>query len=136
MSTAVPAWAIIGAMKRLLVVLGMASALAFAAQAHAEPGVDASFIDALTKAGISFNDPNNAVEAGHTTCDLIAQGKPGLQVVQLVQQQNSGISTTNAAKFTAIAVSAYCPQYVQQANAGTSPSPPSGAGLGGSSGQQ
>jgi hypothetical protein len=104
-------------------VLGVAAAaLGLAAPAHAEPGVDASFVDALTKAGITFNDPGNAVEAGHTTCDLIAQGKPGLQVVHLVQQQNSGISTANAAKFTAIAVSAYCPQYVQQ--------------VGGSGGQQ
>jgi hypothetical protein len=103
-------------------VLGGVAALGLAAPAHAEPGVDASFVDALTKAGITFNDPSNAVEAGHTTCDLIAQGKPGLQVVQLVQQQNSGISTVNAAKFTAIAVSAYCPQYVQQ--------------VGGSGGQQ
>jgi Protein of unknown function (DUF732) len=110
------------AMRRLLMVLGIAAALGLAAPAYAEPGVDASFVDALTKAGITFNDPSNAVEAGHTTCDLIAQGKPGLQVVQLVQQQNSGISTTSAAKFTAIAVSAYCPQFVQQ--------------VGGSGGQQ
>jgi hypothetical protein len=103
-----------GAMRRLLMVIGVASALGLAAPAHAEPGVDASFVDALNKAGISFNDPGNAVEAGHTACDLIAQGKPGMQVVQLVQQQNSGISTVSAAKFTAIAVSAYCPQYVQR----------------------
>jgi hypothetical protein len=103
-------------------VLGVAATVGLAAPAQAEPSVDASFVEALTKAGISFNDPNNAVEAGHTTCDLLAKGKPGLQVVQLVQQQNSGISTVNAAKFTAIAVSAYCPQYVQQ--------------VGGSGGQQ
>ncbi|UMB67787.1 DUF732 domain-containing protein [Mycobacterium paraterrae] len=109
-------------MSRLLLVVGAASALVLAAPVHAEPGVDASFVDALTKAGITFNDPGNAVEAGHTTCDLIAQGKPGIQVVQLVQQQNSGISTVSAAKFTAIAVTAYCPQYVQQ--------------VGGSGGQQ
>jgi hypothetical protein len=125
-----------GAMRRLLVVLGVASALGLAAPASAEPGVDGSFIDALSKAGITFNDPGSAVEAGHTTCELISQGKAALQVVQLVQQQNSGISTTNAAKFTAIAVSAYCPQYVQQANAGTSQSQPSGGGVTGSGGQQ
>ncbi|HXS84393.1 MAG TPA: DUF732 domain-containing protein [Mycobacterium sp.] len=109
-------------MRLLLMAFGVAATVGLAAPAQAEPGVDASFVDALTKAGISFNDPNNAVEAGHTTCDLLAKGKPGLQVVQLVQQQNSGISTVNAAKFTAIAVSAYCPQYVQQ--------------VGGSGGQQ
>jgi hypothetical protein len=135
MSTIAPAWAMIGAMKRLVVLLGVTSALGLAAPAHADPG-DASFIEALNKAGISFNDPGAAVEAGHTTCDLISQGKPGLQVVQLVQQQNSGISTTSAAKFTAIAVSAYCPQYVQQATAATSPSQPSGGGMEGSGGQQ
>ncbi len=125
-----------GAMRRLLVLLGAVSALALAAPTGAQPGVDGSFIDALSKAGITFNDPSNAVEAGHTTCDLISQGKPALQVVQLVQQQNSGISTTNAAKFTAIAVSAYCPQYVQQANVGTGQSQPSGGGVAGSGGQQ
>jgi Protein of unknown function (DUF732) len=116
--------------------LGIAAALCVAVPAHADPGVDASFVDALTKAGITFNDPNSAVDAGHTTCDLLAQGNPGLQVVQLVQQQNSGISTTSAAKFTAIAVSAYCPQYVQQANAGAGPSPARGNGVAGSGGQQ
>ncbi len=123
-------------MRRLLVVVGVAWTLNMAIPAHADPSVDASFVDALTKAGISFNNPGNAVEAGHTTCDLIAQGKPALQVVQLVQQQNSGISTTNAAKFTAIAVSAYCPQFVQQANAGTAPSQPPSGGMAGSGGQQ
>jgi Protein of unknown function (DUF732) len=115
-------------MRRLLVLLGTVSALALAAPTSAEPGVDGSFIDALSKAGITFNDPSSAVEAGHTTCDLISQGKPALQVVQLVQQQNSGIST--------IAVSAYCPQYVQQANAGTGQSQSSGGGVAGSGSQQ
>jgi hypothetical protein len=123
-------------MKRLLVALGAVSALGLAAPAYAEPTADASFIDALTKAGITFNDPSNAVDAAHATCDLITQGDSGLQVVQLVQQQNSGVSTTNAAKFTAIAVSAYCPQYVQQANVGTGPSQSRGGGVAGSGGQQ
>jgi hypothetical protein len=62
-------------MRRLLVLLGTVSALALAAPTSAEPGVDGSFIDALSKAGITFNDPSSAVEAGHTTCDLISQGK-------------------------------------------------------------
>ena len=136
MSTPTPAWAIMVPMKRLLVVLATTSGLGLGAPAHAEPAGDTSFIDALTKAGISFNDPSNAVEAAHTTCDLIAQGNPGKQVVQLVQQQNSGISTTNAAKFTAIAVSAYCPQFVQQASAGAGASQPSDGGVARSGGQQ
>lgn len=123
-------------MRRLLVVLGIASTLSLAIPAHADPGVDASFVDALAKAGISFNDPGNAVAAGHTTCDLISQGKSGLQVVKLVQQQNSGIDTVSAAKFTAIALSAYCPQYAQQLNAGGNASQPPDGGIAGSGGQQ
>lgn len=123
-------------MRRVLVILGVASTLNAAIPAHADPGVDASFVEALTKAGITFNDPGSAVRAGHTTCDLMAQGKPGLQVVQLVQQENSGISTVSAAKFTAIAVSAYCPQYAQQGSAGASPSQTPFEGMAGSGGQQ
>jgi Protein of unknown function (DUF732) len=122
-------------MRLFLAVLGVVSAVGLAAPALADSG-DASFIDALTKAGISFNDPSNAVEAGHTTCDLITQGDSGKQVVALVQQQNSDISPTNAAKFTAIAVSAYCPQFVQQASAASGPSAPSSGGVAGSGSQQ
>ena len=44
-------------------------------------------------------------------------------------QQNPGISTTSAAKFTAIATSAYCPQHLHRASDnGASPSPPPGTG--------
>lgn len=121
-------------MRRRLVVLGIASTLSMAIPAHADPSVDASFVDALAKADISFNDPGNAVAAGHSTCALISRGKSGLQVVQLVQQQNSGISTVSAAKFTAIALSAYCPQYVQQFNAGANASQPPDGGIAASGG--
>jgi hypothetical protein len=42
-----------------------------------------------------------------------------------VTEQNPGISTTSAAKFTAIAASAYCPQFLQRAsdNSGQSQTP-------------
>ena len=119
-------------MRRLLVVLGIASSLGIAIPAHADPNVDASFVDALNKAGITFNDSKSAVNAGKTACGLMDQGKPELDVIQLVMQQNSGISTVSAAKFTAIAASAYCPQHLQRA----SPSPLPGDGVGVSGGQQ
>jgi Protein of unknown function (DUF732) len=119
------------AMRRRLVVLGIASSLVIAIPAHADPNVDASFVDALNKAGITFNDSKSAVNAGKTACGLMDQGKPELDVVQLVMQQNSGISTVSAAKFTAIAASAYCPQRLQRvSDNGGSPSPPPGDGMG------
>src|SRR5277367_4427795 len=124
-------------MRRLLVVLGIASSLGFAIPAHADPNVDASFVDALTKAGITFGDSKSAVSAGKAACELMDQGKSQIDVVQLVMQQNSGISTVNAAKFTGIAASAYCPQYLQRVSGnGGSPSPPPGDGVGVSGGQQ
>jgi hypothetical protein len=45
----------------------------------------------------------------------MAQGRPELDVVDLVTKQNPGLDTTRAAQFTAIAASAYCPQYLQRA---------------------
>jgi Protein of unknown function (DUF732) len=113
-------------MRRLLAVFGAAVTLGLAAPAQADPGVDASFLDALTKAGITFSNGPNAVNAGQTACGLMSQGQPGLEVIQRVSEQNPGISTISAAKFTAIAASAYCPQFIQRANdiGGNSTEPP------------
>jgi hypothetical protein len=124
-------------MRPLLVMLGVASSLVSAIPAHADPNVDASFVDALTKAGITFNDSRSAISAGKTACELMDQGKPELDVIQLVTQQNPAISTTSAAKFTAIAASAYCPQHLHRASDnGGSPPPPPGDGVAVSGGQQ
>jgi Protein of unknown function (DUF732) len=115
-----------------MVLFGIAATLGFSVPAQADPGspdpgVDASFLDALTKAGITFNNGPRAVSAGKTACGLMDQGEPELDVIQHVTEQNPGISTTSAAKFTAIAASAYCPQHLQRASdnggASTEPAP-------------
>jgi hypothetical protein len=105
-------------MRRLLVVLAIASALGGGIPAHADPNVDASFVDALAKAGITSDDSRSAISAGKTACELMDQGKPQIDVVSLVAQQNPAISPASAAKFTAIAASAYCPQYLHRATDG------------------
>jgi len=115
-----------GRMKRLLVLCGLAATVGLAAPTHADPGVDASFLDALSKAGITFSNGGSAVNAAKTACALMDQGQPELDVVQRVSAQNPGISTTSAAKFTAIAASAYCPQHLQRA--GESPAGPPAEG--------
>jgi hypothetical protein len=124
-------------MRRLLVVVGIAASLGIAIPAHADPNVDASFVDALTKAGITFSNSKSAVSAGKSACGLLDQGKPELDVIALVTQQNPGISTTSAAKFTAIATSAYCPQYLRRAtdSDGSQAQPPPDR-VAGSGGQQ
>ena len=125
-------------MRRFLVLLGVAAALGLAVPAHADPdtadpGIDSRFLDALNKAGITYNNGNNAVNAGKTACGLMDQGQPELDVIQHVTEQNPGITSTNAAKFTAIAASAYCPQFLQRAsdNRGDQPPPPNRVGISG-----
>ena len=121
-------------MRRLLVVLGIASSLGIAIPAQADPTGDATFVEAVKQAGITFADPNSAVTAGKTVCEFLDQGKPMVDVVGLVVQQNSGISDVSAGKFTAIAASAYCPQYLHRVsdNGGSqTQSPPDRVGASG-----
>jgi len=110
-------------MRRLLVSLGIAAALGSGVPAHADPGtadpnLDARFLDALTKAGLTVISRPGAVKDGKTACGMMAQGQPELDVIAHVAKQNPGLDTTKAAKFTAIAASAYCPQYLQLASDG------------------
>jgi hypothetical protein len=103
-------------MTRLPALLGIAAALYFAAPADADPTVDpkldANFLDALQRAGVTFNNGASAVNAAKAACAMMNQGQPQLSVIHSVTEQNPGIDTTSAAKFTAIAASAYCPQHL------------------------
>jgi len=120
-----------GAMRRPLAMLGVVAALGVIPPANADPGspdpnLDASFLDSLIKAGITVNSRPGAVKAGKAACGMMEQGRPELDVIQLVTRQNPGLDTTRAAQFTAIAASAYCPQYLQRAgdNGGGDNHPP------------
>jgi hypothetical protein len=106
--------------RRLVVVVGAAVLLSLAvlaqeSKADADPGLDASFLDSLTKAGITVKSETGAVKAGKAACGMMDKGRPQLDVVELVTRQNPGLDTTRAAQFTAIAASAYCPQFLQRA---------------------
>jgi len=117
-------------MKRLVVTLGIAVSLGSGAPAHADPGLDASFLDALTKAGLTVLSRSGAVKDGKAACGMMEQGQPELDVIQHVSKQNPGLDTTKAAKFTAIAASAYCPQFLQRASDGGNNNQPPPAGVG------
>ena len=111
-------------------MLGVVAALGMIPPAHADPGspdqnLDASFLDALTKAGITVLSRSGAVKDGKAACGMMEQGQPELDVIQHVSKQNPGLDTTKAAKFTAIAASAYCPQYLQRASDGGNSNQPS-----------
>lgn len=116
-------------MKHLVVTLGIAVLLGSGAPAHADPGLDASFLDALTKAGLTVLSRPGAVKDGKTACGMMEHGQPELDVIQHVSKQNPGLDTTKAAKFTAIAASAYCPQFLQRASDGENTSQPTPGGV-------
>jgi hypothetical protein len=116
--------------RRLVMLLGAAAlssaALVQAGPGHADPGLNASFLDALTKAGITIKSGSGAVKAGRAACGMMDQGRPQIDVVQVVTRQNPGLDTTRAAQFTAIAASAYCPQHLQHAAEPPAAAPPTG----------
>ena len=125
-----------GAMKRPLAMLGVVATLGVARAVHADPGgadpsLDASFLDALTRAGITVMSPSGALKDAKTACWMMEQGQPELDVIKHVTGQNPALGTTRAAQFTAIAASAYCPQFLQRATdtsgPGSAPSAPPGA---------
>lgn len=104
-------------MRFLVMLAGFAAVLGTVSPAQADPGnsgPDASFLAALTKAGITFQDPTVAVAVAQRACALMDQGNPQAGVIKSVSSSNPGFTTDGAAKFTMIAASAYCPQHMGQ----------------------
>jgi hypothetical protein len=97
-------------MRRLSMLLSVATMIAVAAPAHAHAdGNDQSFLVALQQAGLTYQDPDRAVSAGKQVCDLVSGGMTGVDIVKNLEQYNPGFADDGAAKFTAIAAEAYCP---------------------------
>jgi hypothetical protein len=107
---------------RLPVVLArFAAAIGFAATAQADPsGPDATFIEALNNAGITYQNAPDAIAIGRRACDLMDQGHAEVDVIKSMAQANPGFTDDAATRFTHIAESTYCPQYV---NAPPQPQP-------------
>ena len=106
-----------GAMRFLIMLAGFAAVLGMATPAQADPGTsgpDASFLAALSKAGITYQDPTVAVAVGKKACELMDQGNPEAGVIKSVSSSNPGFTPDGAAQFTMIAASAYCPQHMGQ----------------------
>jgi hypothetical protein len=97
-------------MRRLSMLLSVATMIAVAAPAHAHAdGNDQSFLVALQQAGLTYQDADRAVSAGKQVCDLVDGGMTGVDIVKNLEQYNPGFAGNGAAKFTAIAAEAYCP---------------------------
>lgn len=106
-------------MKRLLAVLGAAAVIGLAAPAHADPGGngdDAAFLASLRNAGITYQDPGQAIAAGKAACGLMDSGKSGLEVISKLQSKNPRFTLDGAATFAKLAAMSYCPNQLQAKN--------------------
>jgi hypothetical protein len=114
------------AMRFLVMLAGFAAVLGVATPAQADPGssgTDASFLAALNKAGITYQDPAVAVAVAKKACALMDQGNPEAGVIKSVSSSNPGFTGDGAAQFTMIAASAYCPQHMGQPVTQAAPTP-------------
>ena len=98
----------------------IAAGLSFAAPASADPANPNgdSFLNALNRAGIGYNDPANTEQLGQQVCPMLVE--PGKSLASVYSRvSNNGISPDMAAFFTGIAISMYCPQMMSGLGNGT-----------------
>jgi hypothetical protein len=120
-------------MRRLMMLLSVATTIALAVPASAEPSpspspspapdpaADAAFLSELKDAGLSYQDPGAAISAAKTVCELVDTGHSDQEIVNNLQLHNPGFTGTGAAKFTAIAAGSYCPKYLTGEGRGPKP---------------
>ena len=112
-------------MKALPLLASVVALVGVAAPAHADPDDDA-FLAALTKAGISYKNPDKAVKAGQKVCDLANSGTSQLDIVRDIRDLNPSFTMTSAAKFAQAAATVYCPERLSVDSGGTAPPPAGG----------
>jgi len=105
-------------MRLPVALVSAAAVIGLAAPAHADATQDHNFVVSLQAAGITYTSPESAVAAGKQVCEMAKAGKAGVEVVKTLQSENPGLSQTNAAKFTAISASVYCPDQLPSGGSG------------------
>jgi len=114
-----------GAMRLRVVLAGLAAVIGSAVPAQADPGstdpgADASFLSQLSQAGITYGNGPAAVAAAHTACNMMDAGEKEIDVIKQVMTLNPGFGLAGSTRFTAIASSVYCPDYLSKSSAKTS----------------
>jgi hypothetical protein len=100
-----------------------------------DPAADATFLDSLNKAGMSYSNGPNAVKAGRFACDLMNSGTSEKDVIDKLSMLNPGLNSGGAMKFAALASSAYCPDYLTKSSQKTQSQSPFGGGMFGGMGR-
>ncbi|HUH69678.1 MAG TPA: DUF732 domain-containing protein [Mycobacterium sp.] len=112
-------------MRLVLLLASIAAVIGTAGPAYADiDGQDQAFLAALTQAGLTYMNPDRAITAGKSVCDLADQGMTGVEIVNNLQERNPAFQGDGAAKFAAIAAKAYCPDSLTGQDRG--PAPPGG----------
>ncbi|MDD4867826.1 MAG: DUF732 domain-containing protein [Mycobacterium sp.] len=111
-------------MRFLSILVSLAAVVGSAVPAQAEPGgadpgLDGSFLSQLRQAGITYTDGPAAVAAAHTACDMMDSGQKEIDVIKQVMTLNPGFGLSGSTRFTAIASSVYCPDYLSKSSAKT-----------------
>ena len=102
-------------MKRLLMLMSVATMMAMAVPAYADPPTppnnDADFVQQLHAAGLTYEDPAKAVTVAKDVCDLVDKGTPQSDIEKNLQSQNPSFSGNGVRKFVLLAAAEYCPKY-------------------------
>lgn len=115
-------------MRLVLLMASAAVVIGTAAPAYADPTAkDQAFLSALTRAGLTYLNADRAITAGKQVCKSADDGMTGEQIVKALQDKNPGFEGPGAAKFAAIAASAYCPEKLTQPEDPGAAPKPSGA---------
>jgi uncharacterized protein DUF732 len=88
------------------------------------PAADATFLDSLNKAGMSYSNGSSAIAAGKMACDLMNSGTSEQDVISKLSLLNPGLNSGGAMKFAALASTAYCPDYLNKSSTPTKSASP------------
>lgn len=102
-------------MKLLLTLISLAALIGMAVPARAD-GNDDAFLASLQQAGLTYPNSDRVITAGKAVCDMVGRGQPMVDVVHRIQSLNPKLNEENAARFAAIAATAYCPQAISTVN--------------------
>jgi hypothetical protein len=103
-------------MKRLLMLVSVATMTIMAAPAYADPAPapndDADFLKQMTDAGLSYHDPTQAVMVAKSVCDLADKGTSQADIEKDLRSENPSFSGSGVRKFVMLAAGEYCPKYL------------------------
>ncbi|ART69150.1 hypothetical protein BTO20_11675 [Mycobacterium dioxanotrophicus] len=107
------------AARALLTTMGVVAAAGLALAVPAQADTNDSFLNALSNAGIGYNDPGSTVQLGQQVCPMLVE--PGKNFASVASQMrgNNGMSPEMASFFTGIAIQMYCPQMMSSITDGS-----------------